>query len=248
MVSSSRTVSVLGIAVLAGIIALPGCATKNFVRQEVGKVGPQIQEVSNATKENAERIDAVDRRAAAGITAAQQAQTAADQANAGVQTAQTAVQAVDRKADTANQGVQQASTRINTLETRVASINVNDTYAAGETQTIAFNVNSSTLTDEGKATLDRVAGTVAGQRSGFMIELQGFTDETGAADYNETLSQRRAESVQRYLVSKNVPLYRVSIVGLGEVNPIADNKTRAGRVQNRRVEVKILKATGSGTN
>ncbi len=78
-----------------------------------------------------------------------------------------------------------------------------------------------------------------------MIELQGFTDSTGSESYNINLSQRRAENVLRYLVSKNVPLFRVSIVGLGEANPVADNKTRAGRDQNRRVEVRILKATSA---
>ncbi len=242
MVSLSRRFSVVGIAGLAGIMILSGCATHKFVREEIAKVTPQIQEVSNAAKENAERIDAVDRRATAGITSAQQA---ADRANAAAESANSAAQAAARQADTANQGVQQANNRINTLETRISSMN--DNYTASESQTITFLVNSSALTDEGKATLDRVASTISGQRSGYMVELQGFTDDSGAANYNDTLSQRRAESVQRYLVSKNVPLYRISIVGLGEANPIADNKTRAGREQNRRVEVKVLKAAGSAT-
>jgi len=240
MVSFSRRFSVPGILALTGIMTLSGCATHKFVREEIAKITPQITEAQNAAKENAERIDAVDRRATAGITAAQQA---ADRANTAAQTAQTAAQAADRKADTANQGVQQASNRINTLETRIASMN--DNYTASETQTVVFMVNSSVLTDQGKSTLDRIAGTVAGQRTGYMVEIQGFTDDSGAENYNDVLSQRRAESVQRYLVSKNVPLYRISMVGLGEANPIADNKTRAGREQNRRVEVKVLKAAGS---
>jgi outer membrane protein OmpA-like peptidoglycan-associated protein len=244
MVSSSRTFSVLGIAVLAGMMILSGCATHKYVRQEIAKVTPQIQEANNAIKENAERIDAVDRRATAGITAAQQA---ADRANAAAQTAQQAAQAANRQADTANQGVQQANNRINTLETRINSINLSDNYTASETQTITFKVNSSALSDQAKMTLDRIAGSVGGQRSGYLIELQGFTDTSGNENYNEALSQRRAESVQRYLVSKNVPLFRISIVGLGEANPIADNKTKTGREQNRRVEVRVLKSTASAT-
>ena len=242
MVSSSRTFSVLGIAVLAGIMILSGCATHKYVLQEIGKVTPQIQEANNAIKENAERIDAVDRRATAGITAAQQA---ADRANAAAQTAQQAAQAAARQADTANQGVQQANNRINTIENRINSLN--DNYTASETQTITFKVNSTALSDQAKGTLDRVASTVAGQRTGYLIELQGFTDDSGSENYNETLSQRRAESVQRYLVSKNIPLFRISIVGLGEANPIADNKTRTGREQNRRVEVRVLKSAASAT-
>ena len=76
-----------------------------------------------------------------------------------------------------------------------------------------------------------------------MIEVQGYTDNTGDEQYNIGLSQRRAEAVERYLVSKNIPLFRVSIVGLGKDKPVADNKTRDGRAQNRRVEVRVLKAT-----
>jgi len=242
--------SVLGLIVLAGILVLPGCATKKFVRTQVGTLQPSIQEAQNATKENAERIDAVDRRAQQGITTAQSAAQAADQkatqAGQAAQTAQQSAQAADRKADTANQGVQQAANRINTVETRLNSI---DNYTAGETQAIVFKLNSTTLSDEAKSTLDRIASDVSSQRTGYMIELQGFTDNTGSEGYNINLSQRRAENVQRYLVTKNVPLFRISIVGLGEANPVADNKTRNGRDQNRRVEVRILKtASGRTTN
>ena len=106
-------------------------------------------------------------------------------------------------------------------------------------------MNSSTLTPEAKSTLDRIAGDLGGQRNGFMLELQGYTDGTGSEQYNIGLSQRRAEAVERYLVSKNVPLFRVSIVGLGKDNPIADNKTSTGRAQNRRVEVRVLKSSSN---
>ena len=139
--------------------------------------------------------------------------------------------------------MQQAANRINTVETRLNSLN--DNYTASETQTVVFKLNSAALSDDAKSTLDKIASDVSSQRTGYMIELQGFTDSTGSESYNINLSQRRAENVLRYLVSKNVPLFRVSIVGLGEANPVADNKTRAGRDQNRRVEVRILKATSA---
>jgi len=247
MRNPNRGFSVLGLIVLAGIMVLPGCASRKYVRQQVGTLQPPIQEAQNAIKENAERIDAVDRRAQQGITAAQTAAQAADQkatqAGQSAQTAQTAAQTADRKADTANQGVQQATNRINTVETRLNSLN--DDYTTSETQTVVFKLNSAALSDDAKSTLDKIASDVSSQRTGYMIELQGFTDNTGSESYNINLSQRRAENVLRYLVSKNVPLFRVSIVGLGEANPVADNKTRAGRDQNRRVEVRILKATSA---
>ena len=78
-----------------------------------------------------------------------------------------------------------------------------------------------------------------------MLELEGYTDGRGSEQYNIGLSQRRAEAVERYLVSKNIPLFRIAIVGLGKENPVADNKTNDGRAQNRRVEVRVLKSAGN---
>src|SRR2546428_11212915 len=79
MVSRNRGFSVLCVALLAGIFVLSGCATKKYVREQVQTVQPAIQEAQNATKENAERIDAVDKRAQQGISAAQSAAQTADQ-------------------------------------------------------------------------------------------------------------------------------------------------------------------------
>jgi len=247
MVTFSNRFSFLGSVVLVGIVTLSGCATHKYVKQQIGTLTPQIEQANNSIKENAERIDAVDKRATQGIstvqTAATNAQQSADRANGAAQTAQTAAQTAQRQADTANQGVQQANTKINDLQTRINGL---DNYSAGETQSITFKNNSTVLTPEAKTTLDSIASTVAGQRNGYLIELQGFTDSRGSENYNDTLSQRRAEAALRYLVSKNVPLFRISIVGLGEANPVADNKTRAGRDQNRRVEVRVLKSATAG--
>src|SRR5262249_56469157 len=115
----------------------------------------------------------------------------------------------------------------------------------GQPETVQFKVNSSNLTADAKTSLDSIASQVAGQRSGYLIEIQGFTSSEGGENLNVNLSQKRAESVLRYLVSKNVPLHRISIVGLGEDSPVADNKTRTGREMNRRAEVRILRAAGA---
>jgi len=233
----------VGIVILAGIMVLSGCASRKYVRLQTQALEPAIQEAQNGVKENAERIDAVDRRAQQGVTAAGAADTKATAAQQAAAAAATAAQAADRKADTANQGVQTANNRINTLETRIGSIN--DNYTQSEVQTVTFDTNKSTLSNQGKSTLDKIASDVSGQRTGYMLELQGYTDGQGSEQYNIGLSQRRAESVERYLVSKNVPLFRISIVGLGKDNPVADNKTKDGRAQNRRVEVRVLKAAGA---
>jgi len=251
-----RRFTVFGAFILAGVLAMSGCASKKYVRQQVGGLEPKITEVGAATKENAERIDAVDRRAQQGIQnagqAAQAAQTAANtadqkaaQAGQAAQTADNRAGQAQQAAQTANQGVQTANTRITTIETRISSL---DTYTAGQTQTVTFKLNSATLSDEAKRTLDTIASQVAGQRSGYQVEIQGFTDSIGTENYNINLSQRRAESVLRHLVSKNVPLYRVTIVGLGTLSPVADNKTKAGREQNRRVEVRVLRAASASAS
>src|SRR5258707_5056162 len=101
VVISNRQFSVLCVT-LAGIMVLSGCATKKYVRQHVQTVQPAIQQAQDAAAENAERIDAVDRRAQQGISAAAAADQKAVQAQAAAQTAQSAAQTADRKADAAN--------------------------------------------------------------------------------------------------------------------------------------------------
>jgi len=247
MVSPIRRNSVIGVVVLSGIMVLSGCASRKYVRLQTQALEPAIQEAQNGVKENAERIDAVDRRAQQGITAAGAADTKATAAQQAAATAQTAAQAADRKADTANQGVQQANNRINTVETRLNALNINDNYVESEKQVVTFDTNKSTLSSQGKSTLDKIASDLSSLRTGYMLELQGFTDSQGSEQYNIGLSQRRVESVERYLVSKNLPLFRISVVGLGKENPVADNKTRDGRAQNRRVEIRVLKSTNPRT-
>jgi len=244
-------VTSFGVLILAGML-MSGCvATRKWVRTEIAPIGPRITATETAIKENGERIDAVDRRAQQGITAASAAAAAADtkatQAGTAAAAADTKAVAAQRGADTANQGVQTATNRVATLETKVNSL---DTYTvSGQPTSVTFKLGSAALTDEAKAALDTIAGQVSGQKSGYMLEIQGFTDSTGSENINANLSQRRAENVLRYLVSKNVPLFRVSIIGLGETNPVADNKTREGREQNRRVEVRTLRsAAASSTN
>ncbi len=81
-----------------------------------------------------------------------------------------------------------------------------------------------------------------------MIEVQGFTDKTGPASFNETLSQERADAVARYLANEHkIPVRSISTLGSGYALPVADDKTRDGRKQNRRVEVRLyVPEAGSG--
>ncbi|HVR44705.1 MAG TPA: OmpA family protein [Thermoanaerobaculia bacterium] len=107
--------------------------------------------------------------------------------------------------------------------------------------TIRFNLESSELTDEAKAGLDQLAGRIKALDRPVFIEIQGHTDSTGPARYNEDLGYARAEAVRRYLNQQHdLPLARMSTISYGESMPSADNSTRQGRMQNRRVVIVVL--------
>ena len=97
-----------------------------------------------------------------------------------------------------------------------------------------------TLREEAEAQLDAFAAKVASMKH-YVIVVQGFTDSTGGSAVNLDLSRRRAAAVVRYLtLNGKIPLFRVNPMGYGKESPAADNKTRAGRKQNRRVEVRLF--------
>lgn len=102
-----------------------------------------------------------------------------------------------------------------------------------------FDVNKSTLKPAGMAELDDLAGKISGTARVSDIKIVGHTDSTGTESYNQQLSVRRATTVRDYLASKGVDANLMSVSGMGESAPIADNTTSAGRAQNRRVEVSI---------
>ena len=139
--------------------------------------------------------------------------------------------AAQETADAAIDGVNAANDRISAL----------DDYTPQTVTAVNFNVNSAVLTADAKTKLDDLAAK-ASSTKGYVIEIAGFTDSTGGLEKNRVLSQRRADSVIRYLVEKHqIPLRRiVTPYGYGKTNPVADNSTRQGREQNRRVEVKLL--------
>jgi len=103
---------------------------------------------------------------------------------------------------------------------------------------VRFDTNKSTLTTQAQANLDKLV-PVFKEYADTNIQIFGYTDNTGSAEYNLTLSQKRAESVKTYLTSKGVLGSRFKTNGLGIANPIATNDTADGRTQNRRVEFAI---------
>jgi outer membrane protein OmpA-like peptidoglycan-associated protein len=106
---------------------------------------------------------------------------------------------------------------------------------------VKFKLNKYELDDTAKAALDEFATKVKGLADQYYIEIQGHTDDTGGKRYNEDLGEHRAEAVRRYLSrSANLPLMRMSTISYGDTLPVAPNKTRAGRAQNRRVVIVVL--------
>ncbi|MGD8858922.1 MAG: OmpA family protein [Myxococcales bacterium] len=102
---------------------------------------------------------------------------------------------------------------------------------------VLFPSGKYQLTGAAQQKLTLVAGTLAPQAENHDIVVEGHTDSRGSRDYNMTLSQNRAQAVMNYLVSRGVPAEAITAVGVGPDRPIADNSTRQGRAENRRVEI-----------
>jgi outer membrane protein OmpA-like peptidoglycan-associated protein len=108
---------------------------------------------------------------------------------------------------------------------------------------LMFDTNSSTLKAGAYDEITRVANVLK-QYPQTTIQVAGHTDDTGAEAYNQQLSERRAEAVKGALVAQGVNPARINTMGMGEGQPIADNRTEAGRQMNRRVTITIVPQTG----
>ncbi|MEN3329122.1 MAG: OmpA-OmpF porin, family [Acidobacteriota bacterium] len=132
----------------------------------------------------------------------------------------------------------EARAEVKVVNERVSAL---DDYDVQETVNVTFRVNSAVLSPEAKQTLDELAAKTTSARA-FMIEVAGHTDSTGSDTKNFRLSRARADAVVQYLaVQHKIPLRRfVTPMGYGKTEAVADNTTREGREQNRRVEVKMI--------
>jgi outer membrane protein OmpA-like peptidoglycan-associated protein len=204
--------------VLSGTTA---CATKKFVRQNVGEVNDKVDTLSKSVEETQERtranegrIGEVDQRAQAGISAASKR---ADDARA-------AADAVGVRAD----AIDRASKRL-VYEVVLSEDKGN------------FKFGKATMPDESKAEIDQLVQQLKAEPKGAFIEIEGHTDSAGPTNLNYQLGLERAENVKRYLYEQHqVPLHKINVISYGEEKPIAPNNTRDGRAQNRRVVIKVL--------
>jgi OmpA-OmpF porin, OOP family len=226
----------IGVAVPLMLFTM-GCATKKMVRQNTADLEAKIstvdKKVDQKTAELGDQIKDVDRKSETGIEQARKTgEDAAQQASKAGQDAQSANTTAQKGVSAANQAQQ--------------TVNSLDNPQPVKTETVLFGVNRDTLTEDDKAQLDTLEQTVANLKF-YSVEVTGHTDKSGPANYNLALSRRRADAVVRYLTQNDkIPLARIHILGYGEEMPAADNKSRDGRKQNRRVEVKVL-APQAGT-
>ena len=147
--------------------------------------------------------------------------------------------AAQETADAAVEGVNATNKRITDM----------DDYVVQSSDTVNFRVNSAVLSPEAKQKLDSIAQASTSLK-GYFIEITGFASAEGSTAHNKALSQRRARAVIDYMIeTHNIPLRRIGqSYGFGELQAVADNTTREGREQNRRVEVKLLVSRGLNQN
>jgi peptidoglycan-associated lipoprotein len=217
--------SLFAASILALSVAVaPACATKKFVRGQVGEVNTKVdtlsgslEETQERTRKNEERIGQVDSKAEAAGKSAADARTAADAAAASAKEVGTRVEAVDKY------------NRRLIYEVTLSEDQGN------------FKFGRADLPDTAKARIDEVINQLKADPKGVFIEVEGHTDNVGSKEVNERIGMERAEAVKRYIYeSHQVPLHKINVISYGEDKPVAPNKTRDGRAQNRRVVIRVL--------
>jgi len=211
-----------------------GCTSKNYVRQQTTPLINKTNELDDLTAKNSRDIKDMDQRAQAGIQAVQARANEVDQK----------ALAAGTSADKAQTAANSANQRVDMLTNTVLNL---DNYRSVADTSVHFGFDKDTLTKEAKEAIDQLAASVATTK-GYIITVEGGTDSVGSEDYNYGLSQRRADAVIQYLASeKNIPAYKIYLIGLGKDKPVESNKTRDGRAKNRRVDIHLMTNTGAST-
>jgi peptidoglycan-associated lipoprotein len=222
------------VAVALTVAIAPACATKTFVRTEVGNVNTKVdtlsvsvEETQSRTSQNETRIGEVDLKAEAAGRSATEARTEADAASLSARAANARAEAVGTR-------VEEVSTTVAASRRLIYEVTLTEDQGN-------FTFGDAALPDDAKARLDLMVNQLKADPTGAFIEIEGHADNTGGTAYNEHLGLERAEMVKRYLHEQHqVPLHKINVISYGETMPAAPNTTRAGRAQNRRVVVRIL--------
>ncbi len=212
------------VALLTVSLGLPACASKGYVERNVKTVDDKVETLSASVQENQNRISQ-NEDAIAGVK--QDAQAAQQSANRAQSAADSAANAAKQAGDKAEE-VDRASRKL-IYEVVLSADEAN------------FKFDNTLLPDEAKAKIDEMVAALKADPKNAYFEIEGYTDATGDATYNEKLGLERAEAVKKYLYEQHqIPLHRINTISYGEDNPVAPNNTREGRAQNRRVVIKVL--------
>lgn len=205
------------ILIAAAVIALvtTGCATKkytqDYVAGQTAVVHKRVDDVEVQVEQNQQRLDDHDRKIAQATQEAQEA-------------SKTAREALERAQDAGKLAEGKFLYEVTLTEADVR-----------------FGFDRAELSDEAKAALDAFGEQLKQENRSVYVEIQGHTDSVGSEMYNERLGLERAETVRNYLSRQHdFPLHRMNVISYGEMEPIADNGTREGRSQNRRVTLVVL--------
>jgi outer membrane protein OmpA-like peptidoglycan-associated protein len=203
------------VPLLAASVALAGCAKKSYVQREVGEVSKKVDAVSSEVEKTQQRVQQNEVRIDSVDKSAQ----------SGISEAKGSAQAAMTKAQDAEKAAKGKLIYTVTLS--------NDK--------VRFPVNKAEVSDEAKAMIDEAVAPLVQANRGVYFEIEGHTDSTGDASYNVKLGEERAMAVRDYIAKKyGVALSRLNVISYGEEKPVADNKTREDRAQNRRVVIRIL--------
>jgi peptidoglycan-associated lipoprotein len=205
--------SVLPLVAVA--LALSGCAKKSYVQREVGEVNTKVDAVSAEVEKTQQRVQANETRI----------DSVDKNSQAGIADAKGSAQQAMSKASEAEKAAKGKLVYTVTLS--------NDK--------VRFPLNRAEISDEAKAIIDEAVTPLKNENRGVYFEVQGYTDASGEEPYNFRLGEERAMAVRDYIAKTHgIALSRINVISYGESNPVADNKTRDGRAQNRRVVIRIL--------
>lgn len=224
-----KWLSVVSLIILAA--GSVGCASRGFVRTQIKGVNDKVETMSQSleqtqerTRKNEEAISAVEQKTLAAQGTANQARQDASAADAKARAAGSKAETAEAKAD-----------ELDKLAKRlVYSVVLSEDQGQ-------FSLGKATLPDTAKTRIDELVTQLQAEPKGVYFEVEGYTDSTGDAAFNERIGLERAEAVKRYLFEQhNVPLHKINVISYGEKNPVAPNNTRQGRAQNRRVVIRVV--------
>lgn len=242
-----------------------GCASKGFVRHQVKDSNDQltakidtnlettnnnIHKVESNVAELSDQVGENRRITTENTNQIKDANTKISDTSNQLQTAKADIRAVDDKAGGAMSAAEGAKAAIGETGKRVDGLSTQfenrNNYAVAAEDAVRFATNSATLKPEFNPVLDNIAQKLK-QDPDAVIVLEGRTDSTGDPAYNIQLGQKRLDAVLRYLVvQSDVPVHRIFQVSLGKDKPVADNKTKEGREQNRATVIRVLSPHANG--